>query len=339
VPAADPQSDHPLPEAEGEVKRYEFEIAGRNAGRRLDAYLAARFPEYSRTFIQRLIAEDAITINGRPVKPAYTPSEGDRVVALVPVRSGKEVPPEDIPLDILYEDRWIVVVNKPADLVVHPSRGHQTGTLVNALVHHYQELSQVGGPLRAGIVHRLDRDTTGVILVVRDERVHEEIALQFERRETVKEYIAVCEGRIELDGDLIDAPIGKCRRDRLRMAIGGRNAKPAQTVYEVAERPGPFSIVRCFPKSGRTHQIRVHLRYLGHPIVADALYGHRNALYLSDLTGGEHPPTEEPLLERQALHARRLTLRHPALERQMTFEAPLPEDMERAIAALREHAR
>ena len=205
-----------------EVKRYEFEVQGRHEGKRLDAYLAGRFQDYSRTFIKALIESGAITVNGRAVKPSYSPSHGDRVLALVPSRTGPEVPPQDIPLDILYEDDWIVVLNKPPDLVVHPSRGHQSGTLVNALVHHFQKLSGVNGSLRPGVVHRLDRDTSGVILVIKDDAVHERIARQFEERTTVKEYVAVVEGSVQLDGDVIDAPIGRHPVHREKMAISGR---------------------------------------------------------------------------------------------------------------------
>jgi 23S rRNA pseudouridine1911/1915/1917 synthase len=254
------------------------------------------------------------------------------------MRRHEEVPAEDIPLDIIYEDRWLVVVNKPPDLVVHPSKGHQTGTLVNALVHHFDELSQVYGPLRPGVVHRLDRDTSGVMLVIKDDAVHESIARQFEQRTVSKQYVAVVEGRVELDADLIDAPIGRHRGNREKMAIQPTSGKPAQTVYEVIERLGRYTVVRCMPKTGRTHQIRVHLLYLGHPIVADSLYSGRSALYLSDLTRGEHAPDEEPLIHRQALHARRITIRHPMRDEEMTFEAPLPGDMTRLIEALREHA-
>jgi len=318
-----------------EVKRFEFDVVSRHAGRRLDAYMAARFPEYSRTFIQALIRESAITVNGQSVKPSHSPSLGDRVVALVPMRRHEEIPAEEIPLDIVFEDQWFVVVNKPPDLVVHPSKGHQTGTLVNALVHRFQKLSGLHGPLRPGIVHRLDRDTSGVLLVIKDERVHEDIALQFERREVQKEYVAVCEGVIELDSDLVDCPIGPDRRSHDRMLAGARGGKSAQTVYKVAERLAGFTVVRCFPKTGRTHQIRVHLKHVGHPIVADSLYGRRDAVYLSELTGGEHDPEEEPLLDRQALHARRITIRHPMTGESMTFEAPMPEDMMRLIGALR----
>jgi len=335
------QCNGPPPPEDDEVeyKRYEFEVAGRHAGRRIDSYLAARFPDYSRTFVQALLREGHITVNGRPVKPSYTPVAGDRVVAVVPARRHEEIRPEDIPVDVIYEDRWLVAVNKPPDLVVHPSKGHQTGTLVNALAHRFQQLSGLYGPLRPGIVHRLDRDTSGVILVIKDESVHERIARQFEHRQVSKEYVAVCEGRIELDGDLIDAPIGPSERRRDKMAVLEDGGKPAKTIYTVTERLGQFTVVRCSPLSGRTHQIRVHLQFIGHPIVADALYGLRDALYLSELTGEEHAPDEEPLIARQALHAHRLTIHHPALDEQMTFEAPLPEDMRRLMDALRRHAR
>ncbi|NLW49773.1 MAG: RluA family pseudouridine synthase [Candidatus Brocadiaceae bacterium] len=318
-----------------EIRRHEFDIAERHRGRRLDAYMAGRFSEYSRTFIQALIQDGRITVNGARVKPSYNPSPGDHVVALVPMQRHEEVPAEDIPLEILYEDRWLVAVNKPPDLVVHPSKGHQTGTMVNALVHHFDRLSSTYGPLRPGVVHRLDRDTSGVILVIKDDSVHEGIARQFEERSIRKEYVALCEGRFELDGDLVDAPIGRdpCHRERMRVrpSIG----RPAQTVYEVLERLGEFTLVVCRPKTGRTHQIRVHMQYVGHPIVADAFYGVRDCLYPSDLTGGEHVPDEEPLLARQALHARRITFTHPKGGERITVEAPLPADMARTVEALR----
>ena len=321
-----------------EPKRYEFMVHGRNEGRRLDAYLAARFQDYSRTFIKALIETKAITVNGRAVKPSYSPVDGDNILALVPVRTGPDIPPQDIPLDVIYEDDWIVVLNKPPDLVVHPSRGHQTGTLVNALVHHFHKLSGANGPLRPGVVHRLDRDTSGVILIIKDDTVHERVARQFEERTTVKEYIAVVEGIVGLDSDLIDAPIGRHPGNREKMAIAGKNSRSAKTVYEVVERLGNFTVVRCFPRTGRTHQIRVHLAYIGHPVVADVVYGRRDAIYLSDITGDERRTDEEPLMDRQALHARRLTVHHPMLNKDMTFEAPIPADMAALIKALQEQA-
>jgi 23S rRNA pseudouridine1911/1915/1917 synthase len=321
---------------EVEVRHYRIRVRRRLPGKRLDAYLAARFPDYSRTFIQRLIEAGGIELNGARVKRSYRVQQGDEIDARVPTLKTEVAEPEDIPLDILYEDAHILVVNKPADMVVHPSRGHARGTLVNALAHHCRNLSSVGGPLRPGIVHRLDKDTTGVILVVKNDRVHQEIARQFEYRETRKEYVAITEGQFELDGDLIDLPLGKHRTHKEMIAVRPDSGRPSQTVYEVVERLGPASIVRCFPKTGRTHQIRVHLAATGHPILADALYGRSDAVYASDLTGQPASATEEPLIARQALHARRLTIHHPVLCKPVMFEAPLPPDMRRLVAFLRE---
>lgn len=327
-------------ESDDDVELHVFEIHVRRhlPGRRIDAYLAGRFGDYSRTFIQRLIEAGGVQVNGGPVKRSYKVQPNDRIVAHVPVLRVEVAEPEEIALDILYEDDWILVVNKQADMVVHPSRGHTGGTLVNALAWHCRSLSQAGGPLRPGIVHRLDKDTTGVILVVKDERIHEEIARQFEYRETQKEYLAIAEGRIELDGDVIDLPIGRHRSHQERMAIRHDIGRPAQTRYQVVERLGNYTVVRCFPKTGRTHQIRVHMMAIGHPLVADSHYSHADALYPSDVTGEPATPDELPLLDRQALHARSLTLHHPVLDRDMTFEAPVPPDMQRAVDFLRAHA-
>jgi len=310
---------------------------GRSAGpRRIDAYLAARLQQYSRTFLKRLIEEGWVTVDGRRVKPAHVPRPGERITVRLPELRAAGIEPEDVELDIIYEDEWLLVVNKPPDMVVHPAKGHLAGTLVNAAVHHCRQLSRQGEELRPGVVHRLDRDTSGVILLVKDPRVHEDLAAQFQARTVSKEYVAVCEGRIELDEDVIDAPIGRHPRVAEKMAVRPDAGKPARTLYSVVERLGGFSVVRCYPQSGRTHQIRVHLQLLGHPIVCDSLYGFRDAIYLSDIMGRERAPSEEPLLERQALHARRITIRHPALGRQMCFEAPVPEDMMALVRALRE---
>ncbi len=319
----------------GEVKTYQFTIRSAPGSRRLDVHLAARLPDYSRTFIKRLMAEGAVTVNGATAKPSHTPRPGDRIVACIPLLLTGNVEPEDIPLDIIYEDDWLIVVNKPADMVVHPARGHRTGTLVNAVAWHCKQLSLRGGELRAGIVHRLDRDTTGVILLVKDERVHERIARQFEHRSVKKQYIAICEGVPELDGDVIDVPIGPHPRQVEKMAVRHDVGRTARTRYAVVERLTGFAVVRCFPETGRTHQIRVHLLSVGHPIVCDSAYGRRDRIYPSDLTGGKSDPSQQPLLARQALHARRLSLHHPALDRDICFEAPVPDDMMALIEALR----
>ncbi len=318
-----------------QILTYRIDVGRAPSADRIDIYLSERFPDYSRTFIKKLINDGKIEVHGKPVKPSYGPAAGDRIVARVPVIDAERVEPEDIHLDIIYEDDWILVINKPPDMVVHPSRGHRSGTLVNAAAYHCKNLSSRGDSLRPGIVHRLDRDTTGVIIMVKDNSVHEEIAGQFEARSVKKEYAAVCEGSAELDADVIDAPVGKHVSVKEKMAIRYDSGKPATTVYEVAERIGGASLVRCFPSSGRTHQIRVHLLHIGHPILCDALYGRGGEMFLSDILGGEHHPSEKPLIERQALHARRITIYHPALKKNMCFEAPLPSDIEALIGALR----
>ncbi|MFW6457086.1 MAG: pseudouridine synthase, partial [Planctomycetota bacterium] len=188
-----------------EVKKYEFEIQTRPHLDRLDAYLAEHFPDYSRSFIKKLTDDGGIKVNGETVKPSYTPKAEDHVVARVPVQKGDPVQPENIDLDVIYEDEWIIVLNKPWDMVVHPSKGHQSGTLVNAVAYHCENLSGYGGDLRPGVVHRLDRDTTGVIVMIKDDGVHAEIARQFAEREVRKEYVAIVEGRVELDSDVVDA--------------------------------------------------------------------------------------------------------------------------------------
>ncbi len=320
---------------EVEVKTYNVKVGRSPRIERIDAYLSARFPEYSRTFVKKLIRNDHIKVDGKPVKPSYTPAGGDQILIEVPVIKTETIPPEKIDLEIIYEDEWILVINKPPNMVVHPSRGHQSGTLVNAAAYHCKELSSFGGDLRPGIVHRLDKDTTGVIIMVKDDTVHEEIAKQFEKRTVEKEYFALCKGRVELDADMINAPIGKHNRADEKMAVRHDCGKPATTVYKVAERIGDVSFVRCFPHSGRTHQIRVHMHYIGHPILCDANYGHEKALFPSDITGGEHYPLEKPLINRQALHAARITIFHPGLGRKKTFEAPMPADMRALLDAFK----
>lgn len=320
-----------------EIRCYEILVRRRIDGKRIDAYLASRFKEYSRNFIQKLIEAGGISINGSPVKRSCKVRHGDVIEARVPTLRAEVAEPENIPLDILYEDDWIIVLNKPADMVVHPSRGHSGGTLVNALSYHCQTLSGVNGPLRPGIVHRLDKDTTGVILAIKEASVHEEIARQFEFRTVRKEYIAVVEGRLALDGDLIDLPLGKHRSHPEKQAVRHGVGRSAQTVYKVVERLGHYTIVRCFPKTGRTHQIRVHMMAIGHPIAADFLYSSADVLYPSDVLGEKSSPEEEPLLTRQALHARSLTIDHPVTKERMTFEAPLAPDMQRFVDFMRAH--
>ncbi len=320
------------------IRTYYINVGVAPKTARLDAYLSSRFPDYSRTFIKKLIKNGRIKVGGSPVKPSYSPADGDRIVARVPTLKHESIEPEKIDLDIIYEDEWILVINKPFDMVVHPSRGHQSGTLVNAAAYHCKNLSTCGGGLRPGIVHRLDRDTTGVIVMVKDDSIHEGIAKQFEERTVEKEYVAICEGEVELDADMIDAPIGKHTRAKEKMAVRYDCGKPARTAYEVIERIGNISVVRCLPVSGRTHQIRVHMRFIGHPLVCDPLYGRGGAIFRSDLTGEDHYPSEQPVMGRHALHARHIELYHPGQRKKMSFQAPLPQDMENLIELLRDVA-
>lgn len=310
-------------------------------GKRLDAYLASRFPSYSRTAVQRAIAAGQVVVVDQEVKPALRLELGwtIHVAGIETTRSGPE--PEDIPLDILYEDDWLVAVNKPAGMVVHPAKGHWQGTLAAALAFRFGELSTTGGTQRPGIVHRLDRDTSGVIVVARHDRAHEALAAQFKDRTTEKEYWAIVRGVPDRDADAIDKPIGPHPKLREAMAIrpGHPESKEALTTFEVLERFKRFSLLKVLPKTGRTHQIRVHLTSIGLPILCDKLYGGSDRVTAEELKReykGTPPSSEsESVLMRQALHARRLSITHPQSGKRMVFEAPLPEDMVRVLEYLR----
>ncbi len=320
-----------------ENKVFEFIVKRKvYVGRRLDKYLAARFPQYSRSFLQRLIKEGSVKIGGQPAKSSYVIKYRDTITLELPALKEEKVCPEDIPLDIIYEDDYLMVVNKPPDMVVHPAPGNMSGTLVNALAFHVQKLSSAGGPMKAGIVHRLDRDTSGVILVIKSDSIHNDIARQFMERTVNKEYLALVVGDVELDSDLIELPIGRHAVNRLKMAVRHDEGKDASTIYEVLERFGDFTLVKVMPKSGRTHQIRVHLKAIGHPVVADADYSRRDCLYRSDIFREAPKPEEPPVLDRQALHACRLEFYHPELKKKVSFQADLPKDIKTVLELLRE---
>lgn len=325
-----------MPEETREKKILQLEVRKQYQGRRLDKYLAARLQEYSRSFLQRLIKDGAVRVDGRPAKASYLIKKGDSITLELPVIEEEHVRPEPIPLDIIYEDDSLMLINKPPDMVVHPAPGHMSGTLVNALAYHCQRLSSTGGSLKPGIVHRLDRDTSGIMLVVKSELVHEDLARQFETRKVHKEYLALVEGDVELDSDVLELPIGRHKKDRLKMAIRHDQGKQATSIYEVVERFGDFTLLRVIPRTGRTHQIRVHMRAIGHPIVADADYNNRDCLYRWEILKTEPRPEEPPLLDRQALHAHRLEFFHPVLKRRMSFQAELPGDMQEVLRLLRE---
>lgn len=304
--------------------------------KRVDKYLVSRFPDYSRTFIQGLINSGKIHTGNRAIKNSYEVKKGDVIAIELPELEGNEIEPEDIPLVIIFEDDHLLVINKPPDMVVHPARGHARGTLVNALAHYCNRLSGVNGPLRPGIVHRLDRDTSGVIIVAKTDQAHCRIAHQFENREVKKEYIAVVYGEMGFDSDVITAPLGRHVRFREKVDIRYDIGKASISRYEVVERYKGFTMVKVFPKTGRTHQIRVHMRHIGYPIVADSLYSRKDSLYMSDLLQGDIND-DNPLIERQALHAARIGFIHPVSNKLVEFEAQLPDDMTNLINGLRKY--
>jgi 23S rRNA pseudouridine1911/1915/1917 synthase len=308
-------------------------------GQRLDQYLAAQFPDFSRSLLKRAIDAGTITVNGEVAKASYKVRNSDLLRIWLPTpRYGLPVP-EEIPLDVLYEDEVLAVINKPADMVVHPAKGNWSGTLANALSFHFAELSQAGGEYRPGIVHRLDRDTSGVILVAKEEQTHSALAMQFELRKVFKEYVAITQGVLDRDSDYIEAKITRHRHDRVKMAVTEDDddelAKDACTFYEVIERFNGYTFVRVQPRTGRTHQIRVHLASVGCPVLADKAYSGRDQFRLSDLVTGVEP--DEVLMSRQALHAHRLRFMHPQTKKWIEAVAPLPAELERTLEALREH--
>lgn len=327
----------PPPRASGPV---ELTVKLRAQTMRLDQYLAGNFSDYSRSVIQRAIESGSVTVNDKPTKPGYKVRGGDRIRIVLPEPTHDLPQPEDIPLEILYEDEVLALINKPPDMVVHPAKGNWSGTLVNALQFHFNDLSSANGEHRAGIVHRLDRDTSGVILIAKEEHTHRALSLQFEQRSIFKEYVALTQGQIDRDSDYIEAPIRHHPYDRVKMAVTTHDdpeGKEACSYYEVAERFRGYTFVRVQPKTGRTHQIRVHLASIGCPVLADKVYSGRDSLYLHDLVPNLPPAEDQLLLSRQALHARRLRFRHPRRGDWLEVEAPLPAEMARTLLALRQH--
>jgi 23S rRNA pseudouridine1911/1915/1917 synthase len=291
----------------------------RDAGERLDKAVADGIPELSRAATQRLIKGGQVIVNGRMSKPSYRVEVGDEVVVSIPPEVPADIAPEQIALDVIYEDEYLLVVNKPADMVVHPSYGHQSGTLVNAVLARCPEAANVGGPERAGIVHRLDKDTSGLILIAKSEATHAALQRQFKRRQVRKTYLALVEDHPEPRQGLIDAPVGRDKRQRKQMAIV-RSGREARTAYRVLELFDSHSLVELQPETGRTHQLRVHLAWLGYPVVGDKVYGYRK---------------QRMLKHRHFLHAHKLELKHPITETPLSLTAALPEDLTDLLRRLR----
>lgn len=318
----------------------ELVVEEAQAGTRLDVLLADALPQYSRVHLRRAITAGGVQVDGRTAKPAYRLRVGQCVTVTLPdlPREGPE--PEEIPLEVLYEDESLIAINKPAGMVVHPAKGHWSGTLTAALAFHFQQLSSIGGPTRPGIVHRLDRETSGVIVVAKTDAAHLALAGQFEQRTTMKEYFAVTVGTPDRDRDIIRAPLGVHPYQREKMAIrdGHSTSRDAETFWEVTERFTGFAALKVMPKTGRTHQIRVHLAHIGHPVLCDRLYSGRSEITRGEI-GGAGQPQGEVVLARVALHARRLEVRHPASGEPIVFEAPLAEDIRQTLEVLRKLAK
>lgn len=287
---------------------------------RLDKYLGSVLADQSRSFLQKLIREGAVRVNGRTVKASYRMEAEDQIEIELPQPEEPKIPAEDIPLDILYEDADLLIVNKPKGMVVHPAAGHRTGTLVNAVMYHCRgQLSGINGILRPGIVHRIDRDTTGALVVCKSDRAHLHIAEQLKAHTITRRYMAVVTGVIEEEEGTVDAPIGRHPSDRKRMACGVKNGKHAVTHYRVLRRLKGHTLIECRLETGRTHQIRVHMASIRHPVLGDTVYG----------------ASKDPWhLEGQALHARVLGLVHPVTGAYIEVEAPVPEYMEALVKKL-----
>lgn len=313
-------------------------VGEEHADARLDAFLASQFPSHSRVKLRQAISAGGVQVDGKRTKPAYRLRVGQKIAITLPELVVDSPQPEDIPLDVLYEDEHLIAVNKPPDMVVHPAKGHWAGTLTSALAFRFAQLSRVGGPTRPGIVHRLDRETSGVIVVAKTDQAHIGLAAQFEARTTEKEYTAIVIGSLDRDRDVIEQPIGVHPYHREKMAIrpDHETTRDAKTFYEVVERFRGFALVKVLPKTGRTHQIRVHLAHAGSPVLCDRLYGGRSQITLGEITGQDE---SDILLHRHALHARRLTLTHPITKEPIEFVAPLRNDLETVLDTLRAHRR
>lgn len=314
-------------------------VEARAHGWRVDHYLSRVFPNHSRGLFQRAIAQQTVLVNGLPVKASRRLRVNDRIRFTLPKEPDSGIVPENIPIEIVYEDDAIAVINKAANLVTHPGKSNFTGTLAAAVQYHFDQLSDVAGQLRPGIVHRLDRDTTGVIVIAKDNTIHNRLTRQFERREVKKEYRAIIRGSIDREADYIRTHVKVHPKVREKMIVctPDEKSREAVTFFRILERYRGYTVVQLLPETGRTHQLRVHMQHLRTPIVADKLYAGHDRLYLSELTGDEPAPEEQPLISRQALHAFRLSLRHPVTDAIMEFEAPIPHDMQQTMEALKTH--
>ena len=290
------------------------------AGRRADQFLADSLPQLTRSAAQKLLEDGAVTLNGKPVKKNYKTVSGDELVVALPDPAPVDIVPQDIPLDVVYEDEDVIAVNKPVGLVVHPAAGHPDGTLVNALLYYCGEsLSGINGALRPGIVHRIDRDTSGLIIAAKNDFAHLALAAQLQDHSMYREYEAVCVGNLKEDQGTVNAPIARHPTDRKKMAVNFLQGREAITHWTVLERFPGYTHIQCRLETGRTHQIRVHMAHTGHPLLGDVVYGSKKPW---------------PGLAGQCLHARRLSFVHPRTGERMTLECPLPDWFQEVLTKL-----
>lgn len=292
-----------------------------NDNNRIDKFINDRMADVSRSYIQKLIKDNRVTVDLKPVKANYRVKEGERVEVGLPEPVSLDIEPQNIPLDIVYEDEDVLLINKPKDMVVHPSAGHMDGTLVNALLYHCKDsLSSINGVMRPGIVHRIDKDTTGLLIICKNDKAHNCIAEQLKVHSITRRYQAIVWNNLTADEGVVDAPIGRHPVDRKKMAINYKNGKTAVTHYKVLERFGKYTYIECELETGRTHQIRVHMTSIGHPLIGDSVYG----------------PDRQPFkTQGQVLHAKVFGFIHPTTGQYMEFEVPLPEYFENILEKLR----
>lgn len=317
-------------------KKFQYQITDGKKKERIDVYLTNSIEKSTRTRVQKLIKEGFVTVNQKVVKPNYIVSPGDIINVSIPISPRpEEVEPENIPLDILFEDEYLMVINKPAGIVVHPALGNYTGTIVNALLYHTSKLSKLNEPIRAGIVHRIDKDTSGLLLIAKDEWVHSQLAKDFSKHNIERKYVAICWGHFpQKEGEVI-GNIARSKKDRKIFCVSADGGKPAHTFYKVIEEFEFLSMIELKLKTGRTHQIRVHMSHINHPIFGDSIYGGRKIVYGFNLPKIKN--RVDNLLEimpRQALHAKTLGFIHPYTKEKLLFDSELPQDIKLLLSAV-----
>lgn len=304
------------------MREMNFQAEEQNEGQRIDKYLSELLEDYSRSYLQKIVKEGGVTIHGKAVKSNYQVKANDRITLILPSEIEPDILPEDIPLDILYEDDQLLVINKPKGMVVHPSAGHYTGTMVNALMYHCKgQLSGINGVLRPGIVHRIDMDTTGAIAACKTDLSHHSLAKQLKDHSITRRYRAIVHGNLLNDKGTIEGNIGRHSTNRKKMAVQTQGGKEAVTHFRVLERFNQYTYIECVLETGRTHQIRVHMSSIGHPLIGDMLYGPKKCPFSK--------------LEGQTLHAMTLGFKHPVSSEYIEVEAPLPEYFQQLLEKIK----